>query len=65
MKQSILIAKGSDEHERCFKAFLERRTFCQRVEDMFGTVREVEVEVQSVEHAGDKTRFVLVTKRAY
>ena len=31
---------------------------------MFGTTREVEAEVQSVEHAGDKTRFTLVPTRA-
>ncbi len=64
MKQSVLIAKGTDEHERYFKAFLERRAIRQQTEDMFGTTREVEAEVHSVEHAGDKTRFTLVPKKA-
>lgn len=65
MKQSVLIAKDSEERERYFEAFVERRAIRQQTQDMFGTTREVEAEVQSVEHAGDKTRFTLVPTRAF
>lgn len=53
------MAKGSDDHARYLEAFVEKSVVLQEIQDLFGTTREVEVEIYSVEHAGDKTRFTL------
>ena len=63
--KSVFIDKSSEEHERYFQAFRERRVLRQQTQDMFGTTREIEAEVHSVEHAGDKTRFTLVPTKAH
>ncbi len=61
--KSVLIAKDSEEHERYFQAFIDDNIVRWQVEDMFGSSREVKTRVFSVEHVGDKTRFVFRSTR--
>lgn len=61
--KSVLIAKDSEEHERYFQAFIDHSVIRWKVEDMFGDTQEVKVRVFSVEHVGDKTRFVFRSTR--
>lgn len=58
-KESVLLMKGSAEHERLFRAFRDRGVAEWSDVDRSGHARAVRAEVFSVQHAGPKTLFVL------
>lgn len=56
---SVLLEKGSAEHERLFQAFKDRRGVAWPGTEASGTARVARADVLSVQHAGTKTLFVL------
>lgn len=57
-RDSVLLEKGSTEHERLFQAFMNRRATVGPGEAS-GTARVARAEVFSVQHAGTETLFDL------
>ena len=55
--ESALIEKGSDEHERLFRAFRNGTPVRWRTQDVFGNLYDTGALVWSAEHVGKKTRF--------
>ena len=58
---SALVELGSADHERFLRAAIDNSVVRFTDEDLFGNSRVVEVRVFSLEHAGDKTKFVFRT----
>ena len=55
---TAFVELGSADHERYLKAAIDDSVVSLTDEDLFGNIRVLEVRVFSMEHAGDKTKFV-------